>query len=86
MLACKSLHAGNQPACCLYMQEYQQLVSTFKRQEALLYQFSEEKVQLAQHALELVTNHQRDLDAVSSTACTARMACIAWQPQTAHTA
>jgi hypothetical protein len=39
-------------------------VSTFKRQEALLYQFSEEKVQLAQHALELIANHQRELDAV----------------------
>jgi hypothetical protein len=46
------------------LQEYLGLVSTFKRQEALLYQFSEEKVQLAQHALELITNHQRELDAV----------------------
>jgi hypothetical protein len=49
---------------CLLLQEYLGLVSTFKRQEALLYQFSEEKVQLAQHALELITNHQRELDAV----------------------
>jgi hypothetical protein len=50
---------------CVVLQEYVGLVSTFKRQEALLYQFSEEKVQLAQHALELITNHQRELDAVS---------------------
>lgn len=38
----------------------------FERQEKLLYQFSEEKVQLAQHALELITNHQKDLDQVST--------------------
>eukprot|EP00775_Hariotina_reticulata_P012435 gene12435-12572_t len=43
-------------------QEYHELVATFKRQEALLYQFSEEKVQLAQHALELITQYQKQLD------------------------
>ncbi|WIA16715.1 hypothetical protein OEZ85_013370 [Tetradesmus obliquus] len=47
-------------------QEYLGLVASFKRQEALLYQFSEEKVTLAQHALELITNHQRELDATTA--------------------
>ncbi|KAF6259685.1 hypothetical protein COO60DRAFT_979652 [Scenedesmus sp. NREL 46B-D3] len=47
-------------------QEYLGLVSSFKRQEALLYQLSEEKVQLAQHALELITSHQRELDATTA--------------------
>lgn len=49
------------------LQEYHELVSTFKRQEALLYQFSEEKVQLAQHALELITQYQKQLDEVRHT-------------------
>lgn len=48
------------------LQEYHELVATFKRQEALLYQFSEEKVQLAQHALELITQYQKQLDEVGS--------------------
>lgn len=46
-------------------QDYAELTAQFRRQEALLYQLSEEKVALAHHALELITNHQRDLEATT---------------------
>jgi len=59
--------AANMHMAVVLLQEYHELVSTFKRQEALLYQFSEEKVQLAQHALELITQYQKQLDEVRPT-------------------
>lgn len=53
-----------QPPVFSHVQEYSSLIATFKRQEALLYQFSEEKVQLAQHALELIARYHKELDTV----------------------
>jgi hypothetical protein len=49
-------------------QEYQDLLGTFKRQELLLYQYCEEKVTLAHHALDLVTQQQKDLERVRGSA------------------
>ena len=44
---------------------FTELQRTFKEFEVLLTQFCEEKVQLAQKALDLIAMHQTDLDAVS---------------------
>lgn len=60
------------PLYCLYclcpvlpvLQDYSELVAQFKRQELLLYQYTEEKVTLAHHALDLVTQQQKDLERV----------------------
>jgi hypothetical protein len=48
-----------------HVQEYQELVAQFKRQEQQLYQFCEEKVTLAHHAADLIQQHQKELESVS---------------------
>lgn len=45
-------------------QEYVELSTQFKRLENQLYQFGEEKVTLAHHALDLIKQHQGELDEV----------------------
>jgi hypothetical protein len=55
--------------CCqwlCYVQVFSELQHTFKQYEVLLTQFCEEKVQLAQKALDLIAMHQTDLDSVSA--------------------
>jgi hypothetical protein len=61
------------------VQEYQQLVAQFKRQEQQLYQFCEEKVTLAHHAADLIQQHQKELESVSMLAGGSRsMIWVTW--------
>jgi hypothetical protein len=57
----------SRPAAAPTPQEFAELTAQFKRQELLLYQYCEEKVTLAHHALDLVTQQQKDLERVSVT-------------------
>lgn len=66
--AAAAAHTILLPCLCVsaaHVQEYQELVAQFKRQEQQLYQFCEEKVTLAHHAADLIQQHQKELESVS---------------------